>query len=174
VIPQKSINYSKIQISKTVVLSVDPNPSPVVHEGFRLGGRPPVSLITPSASTDSTSAIHNVQLAIKDTNLPNLNISSLKNCTKIPHDIDTQCRQLSLKNSCQGTDMPFSRRFRRMENQYFLDGGRKKLFCPGMVILEQKYHPGAFCRIILSCLVQKSKEGNVYFHAGYCLLLFTH
>jgi uncharacterized protein YigE (DUF2233 family) len=33
--------------------------------------------------------------------------------------------------------------FRRMENQYFLDGGRKKLFCPGMVILEQKYHPGA-------------------------------
>jgi hypothetical protein len=75
--------------------------------------------------------------------------------------------------------MPFSRRFRRMENQYFLDGGRKKLFCPGMVILEQKYHPGAlpfhcFCRIILSCLVQKSKEGNVYFRAGYCLLLFTH
>jgi hypothetical protein len=34
------------------------------------GGRPPVSLITPSASTDSTSAI---QLARKDTNLPNIN-----------------------------------------------------------------------------------------------------
>jgi hypothetical protein len=36
--------------------------------------RPPVSLITPSASTDSTSAIHSVQLAIKDTNLPNIKI----------------------------------------------------------------------------------------------------
>jgi hypothetical protein len=39
---------------------------PVVHEGCRPGGHPPVSLISPSASTDST--IHNVQLAIKDTN----------------------------------------------------------------------------------------------------------
>jgi hypothetical protein len=25
--------------------------------------------------------------------LPKINISHLKNCTKIPHDIDTQCRQ---------------------------------------------------------------------------------
>jgi hypothetical protein len=41
-------------------------------------------VITPSAST----AIHNVQLAIKDTNLPKINISYLKNCTKIPHDTD--------------------------------------------------------------------------------------
>jgi hypothetical protein len=30
--------------------------------------------------------------------------------------------------TCQGTQMPFLRRFRRMENQYFLDGGRKKKF----------------------------------------------
>jgi hypothetical protein len=44
---------------------------------------------TPSAST----AIHNVQLAIKDTNLPNINILHLKNCTKIPHDIDILCCQ---------------------------------------------------------------------------------
>jgi hypothetical protein len=56
VTPQKSINSSNI-----------PNPSPVVHEGCRSGGHLPVSLITPSAST----AIRNVQLAIKDTNLPN-------------------------------------------------------------------------------------------------------
>jgi hypothetical protein len=69
------------QIFKTVVvLSVIPNPSPVLHEGCRPGGRPHLCLITPSASTDSTSAIHNVQLAIRDTNLPYINISHLKNC----------------------------------------------------------------------------------------------
>jgi hypothetical protein len=45
------------QTFKTVVvLSVIHNPSPVVHEGCRPGVRPHVSLITPSASTDSTSA----------------------------------------------------------------------------------------------------------------------
>jgi hypothetical protein len=47
------------------------------------------SLDTPSAS----AAIHNVQLAIKDINLPDINILHLKNCTKIPHDIDILCCQ---------------------------------------------------------------------------------
>jgi hypothetical protein len=46
-------------------------------------------LIPPSAPT----AIHNVQLAIKDTNLPDINILHLKNCTKMPHDTDILCCQ---------------------------------------------------------------------------------
>jgi hypothetical protein len=33
----------------------------------------------------NSSTIHNVQLAIKDTSLPNINISHVENCTKIPH-----------------------------------------------------------------------------------------
>jgi hypothetical protein len=78
--------------------SVIRNPSPVVHEGCRSGGRPPVRLITLTTSTDSTSAIHIVQLAVENTNLPNINISHLKNCTKIPHDIDNQCRQPKIFN----------------------------------------------------------------------------
>jgi hypothetical protein len=44
---------------------------------------------TPLASP----AIHNVQLAIKDTNLSKINSSHLQNCKKIPHEIDTQSRQ---------------------------------------------------------------------------------
>jgi hypothetical protein len=37
--------------------------------------------------------LYNVQLGIKDTNLPDINISHFKNCTKIPHDIDILCCQ---------------------------------------------------------------------------------
>jgi hypothetical protein len=36
-----------------------------------------VILITGTPSNDSISAIQNIQLAIKDTNLPNINISHL-------------------------------------------------------------------------------------------------
>jgi hypothetical protein len=48
--------------------------------------------VTPQKSINSSniqnvqtnfSAIHNVQLAIMDTNLPNINISHLRNCSKI-------------------------------------------------------------------------------------------
>jgi hypothetical protein len=46
-------------------------------------------LIPPSAPT----AIHNLQLAIKNTNLTDINILHLKNCTKMPHDIDILCCQ---------------------------------------------------------------------------------
>jgi hypothetical protein len=64
------------QIFKTVVvLSIIPNPSPVVHEGCWSGGElltrtlvglftiTPSAVVTPSASTDSISAIHNVSTA---------------------------------------------------------------------------------------------------------------
>jgi hypothetical protein len=86
VTPQKSINFLNIENRRRPLCY--PNRLPVFHESCRPGGRPPISLVTPSASTDLTSAIHNVQLEIKDTNLPNINISHLKNCTKVPHDID--------------------------------------------------------------------------------------
>jgi hypothetical protein len=46
-------------------------------------------LIPPSAPT----AIHNALLAVKDTNLPDINILHLKNCTKMPHDTDILCCQ---------------------------------------------------------------------------------
>jgi hypothetical protein len=49
------------QVQALAKYSVIPNPSPVVHEGCRSGGRPPVRLITLTTSTDSTSAIHIVQ-----------------------------------------------------------------------------------------------------------------
>jgi hypothetical protein len=50
---------------------------------------PNSSLVTPLG----LSTLHNVQLAIKATNLPNINISHFKNCTKIIHDIDILCCQ---------------------------------------------------------------------------------
>jgi hypothetical protein len=83
------------QVQALAKYAVIPNPSPVVHEGCRSGGRPPVGLITLTASTD----------------------------------IDNQCRQHKIFNeikipgliSCQGTEVSFLRRFRRIENQNFLD-----------------------------------------------------
>jgi hypothetical protein len=102
------------QTFKTVVvLAVIPNPLPVVHESCRPMRTPVelfavtpsavVSLITGTPSNDSISTIQNVQLAIKDTNLPNINISHLENyCTKIPHSLTLSATNLKsfIKNSC--------------------------------------------------------------------------
>jgi hypothetical protein len=115
------------EIFKTVVnVSVIPKPVGCCPWGLSTWWPPACKYDIPPASTDSIFAIHNVQLAIKDTNLPNINISHLKNCTKIPDDIDTQCRQpkifhfdfLGKAQKCHFQDA-------LDENQYFLDGGRK-------------------------------------------------
>jgi hypothetical protein len=71
-----------------VVLSVIPNPSPVVHKGCRPGGRPPISLITPRGLLIR----HLLYTMYGLTNLPNINISHLKHCTKVPHDAFDECK----------------------------------------------------------------------------------
>jgi hypothetical protein len=81
-----------------VVLSVISNhPSLVVHKGCRRSGRPPVSLITPSASTDS------IQIDTLTLSVANLNFFIKNSCFDF----------LAKARKCH---FPDDLEFRRMEN----------------------------------------------------------